>query len=502
MAFIPDYNFSQRSQMGSIDSGVDAFLGAWSDSLNGDRWHGKIDDVRIWNTARTATQIQNNTNTQLTGNEAGLVANYSFDDGTTRDLTGNHHGTAHGVVLRTPSPSLSFDGVNDYVQTQDPFQNNENFTISLWVNPQVINDGSFHGFIGKQDGLRKPSMWVSPHNGALHYWTNGNTATNIGDQIYSGFINNFFTAANEWVHVTWVKDGSQYRFYRNGDLVHTGAAPARVYTNPNTSYQFGSVGNYFQGNLDDISIWDRALTNTEIKNNANTPLTGNEAGLVANYTFDDGTANDLTGNHHGITHGFVLRTPSPSLSLDGVDDYVEIPHSETVNFGTNDNFTVEVWVKADPNQLDLDNGDNDIIEKWDVNGGGYPFVIRYIRNTGQIIAARWDGSNAGAVTSTTNINDGNFHHIAFVKDGENLHLYVDGVLESTQTDNTSFNTKNNSSIYVGRRGQNQPFDNHFRGEVDELRIWNTARTQAEIQGNANQKLTGNEKKRISCLLSL
>ena len=175
--------------------------------------------------------------------------------------------------------------------------------------------------------------------------------------------------------------------------------------------------------------------------------------------------------------------------LDGIDDYIEIPSSDTANnFDTDEDFTVEAWIKADDIQPDTGNNDNDIIEKWS-GSGGYPFVIRYDRNTGQIRVARWDTSNNPTIISTTVIKDAEFHHVAFVKDGETLSLYIDGELEGTTTDTTTNSTQNSSALNIGRRGNDT---NYFAGNVDELRIWNTARSENEIKNNLNTTLTGTE----------
>ena len=104
-------------------------------------------------------------------------------------------------------------------------------------------------------------MWISPDNGGLHY-----DSYDLNGNRFDHQELNFFQSANEWVHVTWLKDGNEYRLYRNGILIHTDSAPNQVYMNANTDYKFGRVNNPlgFEGILDDISIWDHALTQTEM----------------------------------------------------------------------------------------------------------------------------------------------------------------------------------------------------------------------------------------------
>jgi parallel beta-helix repeat protein len=166
-----------------------------------------------------------------------------------------------------------------------------------------------------------------------------------------------------------------------------------------------------------------------------------------------------------------------SLNFDGVDDYVAIPNT-VGNFSTSQNFTVSCWVKPDASQpggsLDVD-----ILEKWDQTGS-YPFVIRLLTSVpdvGKVRVARYDGSNNPAINSTVLINDGKWHHIAFVKSGSNLTLYIDGNSSGTTTDNTTGTTTNSSPLFIGQRGNGI---NRYKGEIDEVRIWNIAKDQATI----------------------
>jgi len=177
-----------------------------------------------------------------------------------------------------------------------------------------------------------------------------------------------------------------------------------------------------------------------------------------------------------------------ALHFDGVDDYVSIP-STVGNFSTSQDFTVSCWIKPDALQP-APTGENDIISKWAGLGAGannnYPFVIRYLNQNladvnlrGKILVGQWDGTNFPTIVSTTAVNDGRWHHVAFVKTGTLLKLYIDGVQEGGNvTDNATNATTNTTPLQFGRRGNNE---NHFKGEIDEVRIIGTAKTPTEIQ---------------------
>ncbi|MFP4101332.1 LamG domain-containing protein, partial [Coleofasciculus sp.] len=211
------------------------------------------------------------------------------------------------------------------------------------------------------------------------------------------------------------------------------------------------------------------------------------------------TAFDSSGNSiHGTYFGGVNRNQegalvddaNPAPFFDGTTGYVEIPDSDFIDFGTDEDFTITAWIKASPEQLDTEAGDNDVIEKWSGAPEGYPYVIRYLNQSGKILAARYDGlfanPNNPTVNSIVSVDDGQFHHIAFIKEGSTLSLYVDGILKDTNTDTTNRPTQNNSPLFLARRGGNA-FDNFFRGSIDEVAIYNSALSPDEV---AAQYTTG------------
>lgn len=173
-----------------------------------------------------------------------------------------------------------------------------------------------------------------------------------------------------------------------------------------------------------------------------------------------------------------------ALDFDGINDHVEIP-STVGNFTSGQDFTVTCWVRVSSteNQANLTNTDNDILEKWDGTSNSYPFVIRYLNehidnqnagNVGKIKVARYDGTNNPSITSGISIKDGKWHHIAFIRRAGVLQLRVDGVSDGSISDNTN-QTQNNSLLYIGSRGN----INHFKGEIDEVRIWSVGKTNTE-----------------------
>lgn len=196
-------------------------------------------------------------------------------------------------------------------------------------------------------------------------------------------------------------------------------------------------------------------------------------------TFTDTSGNGLNGTCAGAAcPDVVAGVTGNALDFDGTDDFVEIADSDLIDFDTDDDFTISVWVKLPVNQSDTGMNQNSILEK---ANGAYPYVLNVANQThatnGRIIAARYDGSSVPAVISTTPCNDNKWHHIAFVKDGETLKLFIGGSEEDSATDTTSSSTVNSAVLWIGKR---QAFATYFEGLIDDVRIYSRALSDSEI----------------------
>lgn len=304
-------------------------FGIYQDNDETYAFQGKIAEVRLWEVARTQADLQQYMNSRLTGTEPGLVGYWPLNEGsgtTVQDKTANgNQGAIAGATWQqaqlslgeamqpsvpeweepTPSVALAFDGLDDYIEIKEPFKNNTEFTLSLWLKPAALNTG-WRGIIGKEGdatAYRKPSFWLSPGSNGLHY--DSVSPAGYGDR-YSGTLEAFFEATNQWVHVAWVKQGKEYRFYRNGELFATKPAPEVFYTNE-SSYWIGRVDNFFPGEITNVQFWNLARTQTDIQSDLRRRLTGAQSGLVEYWPLVEGsgtTANDYTiSANHGTING-------------------------------------------------------------------------------------------------------------------------------------------------------------------------------------------------------
>lgn len=167
------------------------------------------------------------------------------------------------------------------------------------------------------------------------------------------------------------------------------------------------------------------------------------------------------------------------INFDGTDDYVQSSYAGIT--GTGDR-TIETWIKTTGNYNPSNGGTQGVLVDYGtfVNGQRFTFNVLWAN------AIRLEVGGNG-VSGTIAINDGNWHHVAvvFSNPGNNVALYVDGVLDTQGSLTVPANTGFANNIVIGRRIDGV---NYFSGDIDEVRIWNTALTQTEIQANMNTEL--------------
>ena len=217
--------------------------------------------------------------------------------------------------------SLSFDEVDDMVSCGSTIDISSSFSIAAWVYalPNMAN----YTIASKRE---------MHQNGGDYY--NGFHLTLENDELGSGDdglrfvlhnnsqgdINKAIAPLNfnQWNYVVGVFDsGSSIKLYINGELVDNAptsltsigalSSTADFLIGAAGNYPTFPVGNYINGNLEDVSLWDIPLTQQEINDCMNCPLTGVEEGLVGYWNFNEGEGNtvyDISGNgNHGAING-------------------------------------------------------------------------------------------------------------------------------------------------------------------------------------------------------
>ncbi|MDX2302002.1 MAG: LamG-like jellyroll fold domain-containing protein [Microscillaceae bacterium] len=175
-----------------------------------------------------------------------------------------------------------------------------------------------------------------------------------------------------------------------------------------------------------------------------------------------------------------------ALHLDGGDDYARTRFSPP-----NGDQTYEIWVKADESST----GFKEALSVSGTFNGATEHLLLGLNNSGMARFGLYDYFNGQfqEVNGTSAIRDNSWHHLAGVVQGANIYLYVDGILEGSSALSPDNIVRNSTdSLRIGALIFEGSLTEFFKGELDELRIWNVARSCSEIQSNLYNKLNGSE----------
>ena len=430
-------------------------------------------------TSAVVTVQVSNTTTPPPPVGSGLVAAYGFDEGTgtvTADASGQGNpGTITGAIWKPGrfGQSLEFDGSTDWVTVAA--NNAVNFTATMtveaWIYPTEA--AGWRSVVFKE----APGE-IRDHNYGL-YSAFGAEGPG-GHVLLEGFADNIKAHAsaaivlNRWTHVATTYDGSVLRAYVDGVERSAVAATGPINMSPGVLRLGGNsmYGDFFKGQIDEVRLYNRALSPAEIGADMSTPI---DSGLVAAYGFDEGagtTTVDASGHGNGgVITGAAWRAGKfgRSLGFDGVSDLVTIAASASVNVTTA--ITVEAWVypteaanwrtilfKEAPGQA---NGHSyALYSAFGAEGpGGHVLVANQVNahDPAALVLSRWT-------------------HVAMTYDGSRIRSYVDGVERASAAAAGPINLSNG----VLRIGGNAIWGDYFTGRIDEVRLYNRALSAAEI----------------------
>lgn len=209
--------------------------------------------------------------------QSGLVAAYSFDEGagtTVGDSSGNANtGTITNATWAASGKygrALSFNGTNARVSIPSSASLNltTGMTLSAWVNPSVSRT-AWSDVIWKADALY--FLEATSTNG-------GRPAA--GAKNASGTWTNAYAPSalpvNTWTHLAATYDGSFIRLFVNGIQVAATARTGNLLTSTQPLFIGGNTiyGYHFAGLIDEVRVYNRALTQAEIQNDMNRPVGG------------------------------------------------------------------------------------------------------------------------------------------------------------------------------------------------------------------------------------
>ncbi len=182
---------------------------------------------------------------------------------------------------------LDFDGSNDYAIITSPLTGTVDFTAELWVRREEVTSSGYN------------RIWV---------WGAPGTRFELGEDggqlrvlEWDGSFKSYFgpnIMVGQWYHIALTRSSGNMKVYVNGALEHSFSSVSELNTAILVGEWPGGGGENWKGPMEEFRIWNYARSQAQIMDAMNCKLSGNEAGLVAYYDFNQGTPG---GDNTGLT---------------------------------------------------------------------------------------------------------------------------------------------------------------------------------------------------------
>lgn len=459
-----------------------------------------------------------------TGSSTGMISYWRLDNAT-GDVVDSYYdnaGIVGGDVTRDVAGKVNkafdFDGNGDYVRVNDHSSIDkdagENMTWAFWINinsfPTGVDDGdiilqkrgSGEGNSGYEFGLND--------DGELFFQVDD------GPNSF-GILSSGLLSLNTWYFVTFVIEGGNGTIYLNGSFDNV---------NINANYANGMPNSYdlsigydlrgpatlydLDGTLDEIAIYERALSAAEVQQLYSSSDVGNAYcdnpvqpdfflencpdGMISYWKFDvseSGNATDYYDNNDGTGgSGGTRGTSDPiwipdgiangAYDFDGSNDYISAPAS----LDGYDNISMELWFKAyNPGAWE------GILSNYYRKGLSVGITSTYIHFSGRPYGLAYGNYAAQYLTA---VQSDKWYHVVGVKEGNYLKLYVDGEFKvDTDLGDDQVMQAYESTIIGSDMGSGgNPTSSYFDGLVDEVAFYSRALTDSEIQQHYDAGLAG------------
>lgn len=479
---------------------------------------GNIGTVRVYNRALSPQEVQMlyETGTFNLGNTPALNSSFSIDQGglnsglvaywpldgnttnwntdTMKDISGNGYNATSTGMSTTSSPTagkiggaLKFNGTSSYLSFS-PITLSGAFTLTLWWY-SYANDSTNRMAVGSNNGGTSQKFGKSSSNTFfVRAVSGGSSDTSVA-----------LPSAQAWHFITLARNASNIVTVSVDagapTTLFAGAAQSGNFVLSDLGYSDPGNGQYFNGILDDVRVYNRALSTQEILNLYNagqvkighsnsTSGIGINSGLIGYWTFDGSTINwtsktvaDVSGQGNTLTmSGFSSPTAAAIPGKIGqalkFNDSEDLYHSNisAFSFGTGD-FSVSFWMDpVSPWNTATTIGvigqkTSDSYNGWQIyQDSGHPGYLD-MRITQQ----------NNFLTAST-IPTGKWIYVTFTRQGGSLYWYLNGVLNATGTN--AGNISDTASFYIGYA---QTWTAYYSGALDDVRIYNRALSAQEVQ---------------------
>ncbi|MGD8701426.1 MAG: putative Ig domain-containing protein [Desulfosarcina sp.] len=402
------------------------------------------------------------------------VSRWDFDEGigmTAGDGVGGNDGTLAGdTAWSTDTPdgsgsSLTFDGSGDYVRVGDhtSLHLTGQLTLMAWVKETAV--GRYAKVISRRTGYHFYFLGVD----------RGHPYAGIGDDInYTVTGKSLLMSLNRWNHLAVVYDDAIDRMFLHFDGTErmttvNQTLPVMVGVDLSIGADSEGTQNFFIGDLDDVAVYDRALTDAEIRSLLNGSA---HPSRVVSYAFN-GTAEDGgAGAHDGTRVGGTYTAdrfglPNAALHVDG-NDFVRV--ADHPDLRLTGGLTLTAWIREQtPGRYAK------IISR---RSGSYFYFLGV--DNGRPYGGIGDGSSYTVTRKSIAMIPDQWHFVALVYDdtANRMQIYFNGALDET-TVTVSLPVVPGVDLTIG--ADNEGTRHFFTGSIDGVAVYDQALTVEQIR---------------------
>jgi Concanavalin A-like lectin/glucanases superfamily len=445
------------------------------DSLYGQYFSGLIDEVRVYNVALSATAIQTDMNTPISPST----------DGTPPSAPG----TLTASVVSAGEIDLSWGaatdnvGVTGYQVERCSGASCSNFAQITTVAGTTYHDTSVAASTAYTYRVRATD--AAGNLGAYSNTAGGSTPASDSQPPSQPGTLSASTASSGEIDLAWgpATDNVGVTGYRIERCSGVGCASfAQIATSTGTTYKDLGVAASTSYSYR-VRAADAAGNLGSYSNTATTSTPAAPLGLVAAYSFDEGSGTTVTdgsgnGNNGTVANGTWVTTGEygKAIQFNGTNTLVSVPDATALHLTTG--MTLEAWV----NPSTVDSSWRDVIYK----GNDNYYLEATSTDGSEPDAGLIAGGTYGDAYGTAVLPANSWSFLTETYDGANLRLYVNGVQVAATAHTGSISTSTNAL----QIGGDTLYGQYFKGQIDNVRIYNTALSVAQIQADQGTSVNG------------
>ncbi len=475
------------------------------DNSNNEYFPGYIDEVRVYNTTLSASDVralyqagQTVFNTARNNKSTnGLIALWSFNS---PDISGNtvydRSGGVRNLNLASGSSKtvgkvaqgISFSGVSQNASSSGFTElgtYGQQYSFSVWVKPaRGETDGNVIHVSAGSNGLG----WCIPPITLVSGKARANSYT--GSLVSATSVTTI--TSDRWHHLVMTWDPTGLKIYVNGVLENTATQstysasglPNYVWLSQSPGTCLGNAGDY-DGGIDEVRVYNKALSASEVYNlyfqnetkinsSQNSRLNSGLVGLWSfngpDYDSSSSTAEVLDASGSGNRANNISATLTQgkvgqALNFNGSSAYVSIPDSNSLDTTS---VTVSAWVKA--------NSWSDVDRKAIfIKGNAYYMTVT---PAGKVAVYGYGKTSTGYHLSNATLSANEWYHIAMTIDDNGFKIYINGSLDNTITTGGTLDT---STAVASIGAEFNGVSRFFNGKIDEVRVYNRVLSATEIK---------------------